>query len=284
MSHCSSTDYCPDSFGISTQHLPSLHYLASSIKVCPSSTKDVADVIFSRHIEDPREALMNFDNNARAIAEMFTDMADMFCESVDHDSVQMLLHYSLDASGLQNGKIILDAFGEPHNIVASVSAPLNHCETSSSYLSQRARATLHTEFSITGDSGRVQCEYAFPMRVRGICLGVISLFSLHKPPLSEHTMAVLQSIADIAATTIDQTHRINQAYLLVSQLQNALDSRVLIEQAKGVLAERNKVDFSKAFHEMRTIARQEQRPIRAVAAEIVANHHCHTSSKSKLAS
>ncbi|MTA93880.1 MAG: ANTAR domain-containing protein, partial [Actinobacteria bacterium] len=70
------------------------------------------------------------------------------------------------------------------------------------------------------------------------------------------------------------THRINQAYLLVSQLQNALDSRVLIEQAKGVIAERNKVDFSSAFHEIRTLARQEQRPVRAVAAEIVAHHHC----------
>jgi AmiR/NasT family two-component response regulator len=112
------------------------------------------------------------------------------------------------------------------------------------------------------------------MRVRGVCLGVISLYSSNQSPLSEHSIIVLQSIADIAATTIDQTHRINQAYLLVSQLQNALDSRVLIEQAKGVIAERHKVDFSKAFHEIRTLARQEQRPVRAVAAEIVANHHC----------
>jgi hypothetical protein len=43
---------------------------------------------------------------------------------------------------------------------------------------------------------------------------------------------------------------------------------------EGVIAERNKVDFTKAFHEIRTLARQEQRPVRAVAAEIVANHHC----------
>lgn len=217
---------------------------------------------------------MNFDNNTRAIAEMFTDMADMFCETVDHDSIHMLLMYSLDASGLQHGKIVLDSFGNERGLHASISAPMEDIEITSNYLAQRARSTLHTEFSVTGEPGRLQCEYAFPMRVRGICLGAISLYSSNQSPLSEHSIIVLQSIADIAATTIDQTHRINQAYLLVSQLQNALDSRVLIEQAKGVIAERNKVDFTKAFHEIRTLARQEQRPVRAVAAEIVANHHC----------
>jgi hypothetical protein len=221
-----------------------------------------------------REAPMNFDNNTRAIAEMFTDMADMFCEAVDHDSIHMLLMYSLDASGLQHGKIVLDSFGNENGLHTSISAPLEHNGKTPDYLPQRARSTLHPEFSITGDPDSLQCEYAFPMRVRGICLGVISLYSSNQAPLSEHSIVVLQSIADIAATTIDQTHRINQAYLLISQLQNALDSRVLIERAKGVIAERNKVDFSKAFHEIRTLARQEQRPVRAVAAEIVANHHC----------
>jgi AmiR/NasT family two-component response regulator len=80
----------------------------------------------------------------------------------------------------------------------------------------------------------------------------------------------LQSIADIAAMTIDQTHRIQQAHSLVSQLQGALDSRVVIEQAKGILAERNQTDFPSAFQEIRSIARREQRPVRTVAADIVA--------------
>jgi GAF domain-containing protein len=217
---------------------------------------------------------MNFNNDTGAIAEMFTDMADMFCESVDHDSIHMLLIYSLDASGLQHGKIVLDSFGTENALHTSISAPFEYIEKDSEFLPQRARSTLHTEFSVTGEPGQLRCEYAFPMRVRGICLGVISLYSSSQPPLSEHSIIVLQSIADIAATTIDQTHRINQAYLLVGQLQNALDSRVLIEQAKGVIAERNKVDFTKAFHEIRMLARQEQRPVRAVAAEIVAQHHC----------
>jgi GAF domain-containing protein len=225
---------------------------------------------------------MNFDNNTRAIAEMFTDMADMFCEAVNQDSIHMLLLYSLDASGLQHGKIILDSFGNGRPLQATSDPSLGSDHEIVDYLSTRARSTLDTEFSVTGKPGQLRCEYAFPMRVRGICLGVITLFSTTEPPLSEHSIVIIQSIADIAATTIDQTHRINQAYLLISQLQNALDSRVLIEQAKGVIAERNKVDFAQAFHEIRILARQAQRPVRAVAAEIVGNYHCLNSDSSVL--
>ena len=60
-----------------------------------------------------------------------------------------------------------------------------------------------------------------------------------------------------------------QTRTLVSQLQGALDSRVVLEQAKGILAERLKVDFPTAFQELRNTARREQRPIHHVAAEIV---------------
>lgn len=69
---------------------------------------------------------------------------------------------------------------------------------------------------------------------------------------------------------LDQTHRIQQAHSLVTQLQEALDSRVVIEQAKGILAERHCTDFPSAFHKIRSIARREQRPLRTVAADIVA--------------
>ena len=137
-------------------------------------------------------------------------------------------------------------------------------------LAQRALSTLQSEFSVIGNGRELVCEYAFPLRVRGVPLGVIHLTSIGQIALGEHSIAVLQSIADIAATSIDQTHRIQQAHTLVTQLQGALDSRVVIEQAKGILAERNRTDFPSAFHEIRCIARREQRPVRTVAADIVA--------------
>jgi AmiR/NasT family two-component response regulator len=82
-------------------------------------------------------------------------------------------------------------------------------------------------------------------------------------------VASLQNIADIAATSIDQTRQLQQQRQLVHQLQNALNSRVVLEQAKGVIAERMKTDFPSAFAELRSLARNAQRPIHHVAEEIV---------------
>jgi hypothetical protein len=213
---------------------------------------------------------MNLNNDTRAIAEMFADMTDIFCESVDADGLHMLLTYCLEASSLDAGEIVMLAVGNdsPHIVrsdksKSSTTQPLP-------YLAQRALSTLQSEFSVIGNGRELVCEYAFPLRVRGVALGVIHLTSIGQIALGEHSIAVLQSIADIAATTIDQTHRIQQAHSLVTQLQGALDSRVVIEQAKGILAERNRTDFPSAFHEIRSIARREQRPVRTVAADIVA--------------
>ncbi len=213
---------------------------------------------------------MNLNNDTRAIAEMFADMTDIFCESVDADGLHMLLSYCLEASALDSGEIVMQAVGNEIPIAVRSDKKQSCALDTLPYLSQRALSTLQSEFSVIGNGRELICEYAFPLRVRGTALGVIHLASTGQTALGEHSIAVLQSIADIAATTIDQTHRIQQAHTLVTQLQCALDSRVIIEQAKGVLAERNHIDFPSAFHEIRSIARREQRPVRTVAAEIVA--------------
>ena len=217
---------------------------------------------------------MNLDNTTRTVAEMFVDMADIFCDSPDADGLGALLSYCLETSGLHHGKILLNTADPSSPQIVTHNAPTRLCSSQAHDLVDRAQFTLQTEVRHLRDDNRPYSEYVFPMRVRGTSIGFIQLFSLHEPPLNEHALAVLQSIADIAATTIDQTHRIQQAHLLVTQLQSALDSRVIIEQAKGVLAEREKIDFSQAFGAIRSIARREQRPVRSVAADIVATHHC----------
>ena len=81
---------------------------------------------------------------------------------------------------------------------------------------------------------------------------------------------MVEHVCDVAATTISLTYQIKQSRLLISQLQTALESRVVLEQAKGILAERMKIDFPSAFQEIRNHARQEQRPVHHVAADIIA--------------
>lgn len=229
---------------------------------------------------------MNLDNSTRLIAEMFADITDIFCDSLDTDGLHMLLNYCMETSSLRHGRVVVESFGTESALEVSHDALSRLNAVQSDFLIEKAGFTLQTEFRLITNEKNVIGEYVFPLRVRGTSLGYIQLFSVNEPPPNKQTLGVLQSIADFVASTIDQTHRIQQAHLLVSQLQGALDSRVVIEQAKGVLAERQKLDFSQAFCEIRSIARREQRPVRSVAADIVAMHHCsvntHTSAQKLL--
>ncbi|MGA0117083.1 MAG: ANTAR domain-containing protein [Ilumatobacteraceae bacterium] len=63
--------------------------------------------------------------------------------------------------------------------------------------------------------------------------------------------------------------RFSNSETLVTQLQTALDSRIIIEQAKGVLAATHNTDVTSAFTHLRATARREQRPVQSVAADIV---------------
>lgn len=219
---------------------------------------------------------VNIDLNTQTVAEIFADTADVFSDAVDVDALRVLLNYCFQLSGLQRGKVVLDAFNNHPQLEVKEKALSHLTPSQSEYLVDRSRFTLNTEFTFTQDKDRTIGHYVFPLRVRGASLGVVQLFSVNQTPLNGHALGVLQSVVDIAATTIDQTHKMKQAHLLASQLQGALDSRVVIEQAKGVIAERQGTDFSQAFHELRSMARKEQRPIHAVAADVVALHHCTT--------
>jgi len=78
-----------------------------------------------------------------------------------------------------------------------------------------------------------------------------------------------QALADIATIAILQHQAAREAQALAEQLRVALDSRIAIEQAKGVLAERVGVEMSEAFTRMRRYARTNKRLLSEVALEIV---------------
>jgi len=76
-----------------------------------------------------------------------------------------------------------------------------------------------------------------------------------------------------AATAEDVRLRVEALERLTEQLQQALTSRIVIEQAKGVLSERHRIPPNEAFEMLRRSARSRQRNIHAVAEEIVASAH-----------
>jgi GAF domain-containing protein len=112
--------------------------------------------------------------------------------------------------------------------------------------------------------------HATPLRLRGQIIGTMNLFSTHVGALGPEDIAVAQALADVATIGILQERSIRSAELLSEQLQHALDSRVLIEQAKGVVATTMKTSMDGAFSVLRTYARDRNLPLRQVADDVIA--------------
>lgn len=111
--------------------------------------------------------------------------------------------------------------------------------------------------------------YALPMRLRDETIGALNLFHREPAALSAAGIRLAQALADVATIGILQQRAIQRGSDLADQLQAALNSRLIIEQAKGVLAEREGVDMSAAFERLRRYARGTGRRLSEVAAAVV---------------
>jgi GAF domain-containing protein len=110
---------------------------------------------------------------------------------------------------------------------------------------------------------------ALPLRHKDLVLGSLNLFMAHPVGLSEPDVALAQALADVASIAIVQDAATRQAAVREEQLQHALDSRVAIEQAKGMIAERAHVDMQEAFSRLRIFARSTNRGLTEVALALV---------------
>jgi len=111
--------------------------------------------------------------------------------------------------------------------------------------------------------------HALPMRLRRQIIGALNLFGRNPVQLPAEDVRVAQAFADIATIAILQERLVKEREVLATQLQTALDSRVVIEQAKGVLAERLGFDMDTAFSTLRDAARRTNRRLSEVAREVV---------------
>ena len=112
--------------------------------------------------------------------------------------------------------------------------------------------------------------HGVPLRLRGNVIGTLNLFRPRPGALSGEDLSVAQGLADVATIGILQERAIREADTAKNQLQHALDSRVLIEQAKGVIAYMHDVDMDTAFRTLRSYARSNNLHLRDVA-ELVVN-------------
>jgi AmiR/NasT family two-component response regulator len=108
------------------------------------------------------------------------------------------------------------------------------------------------------------------MRHADLTIGVLDLFGLDSERISKVDALVAQGLADMAASGVVLQRSLRYATVLSEQIQGALDTRLVIEQAKGVLAEYSHQDMDHAFKALRTYARSSHLKLGDVAAMVVA--------------
>jgi GAF domain-containing protein len=115
-----------------------------------------------------------------------------------------------------------------------------------------------------------QSVSALPLRYRDVTIGALNLFSVTRAPMAEADVIVARAFADLATLSIVQHRASAEAQRVNEQLSAALTSRVVIEQAKGVVAERAGVDLAEAFSRLRAYARDRNLRLTDVAEAAIA--------------
>ncbi|MFF1477109.1 ANTAR domain-containing protein [Streptomyces sp. NPDC058301] len=110
---------------------------------------------------------------------------------------------------------------------------------------------------------------ALPMRLRDDVVGALNLFRTALGPFDPAATPITQALADVATISLLQHRTAQRSTALNEQLQTALNSRVLIEQAKGKLAERQGIDMEQAFTALRGYARSHNRRLSDLARAFI---------------
>jgi hypothetical protein len=107
------------------------------------------------------------------------------------------------------------------------------------------------------------------MRLRGQVIGALNLFRAGSGPFGRSDLRVGQALADVATIGLLQERNLRRSETIAEQLQAALNSRIIIEQAKGKLAERYNLTMDQAFTLLRDHARQTNQRLTDTARELV---------------
>jgi hypothetical protein len=117
--------------------------------------------------------------------------------------------------------------------------------------------------------GAYRSVHALPLRLRGEAIGAMNLFHRQPGSLPEADLALGQALADVATIGILSERAIHRGEVVTEQLQTAPNNRVIIEQAKGMLAQRGNMSMNVAFDRLRCYARNRNALLSEVARQVV---------------
>ena len=223
------------------------------------------------------------------LSEHFVALADTLV--ADYDVVELLeglVHSCLDLLDVdQAGILLTDQRGDLQLVAASSEAtrlvellqlqseegPCLECVTTGTSVSVPDLSTQQERwptFSSAAMSVGFSAVHALPLRLRDQTLGGLNLFTIGaRRSLDDDDLRIAQALADVATIGILQQRSISRSSLLAEQLQSALSSRIVVEQAKGVLAERGTLDMQGAFERLRAYARAHHQKLSDLAANVV---------------
>ena len=221
------------------------------------------------------------------LAEAFVEAADTLVDDFDvieflHTLAQRCVTLlEIDAAGL----MLADQRGALHATAASAenarllelfelqtdAGPcLDAFRTGEPVVNADLHANEHRwpRFAEAAEAAGYVSVHALPLRLRSTVIGALNLFCAQLGSLSEEDIRTGQALADVATIGILAQRNLQQAELLTTQLQTALNSRVIIEQAKGVLAERHQITVDEGFALLREYSRSRNRLLSDVARDV----------------
>ncbi|GIM89797.1 ATP-binding protein [Paractinoplanes toevensis] len=211
----------------------------------------------------------------RAVADAFAEFSDTLV--VDFDVVEFLHTLAVrcvELTGVQAAGVMLADQRGGLRVMASSSEQAHLLELFELEADEGPCVDCYTAGRPTTDpSARARVEgfravHAVPVRLRDEVVGVLSLFTTVPGALPEADARTARAVADVTGLALVQHRAVDYRQLLAEQLHHSLTSRVVVEQAKGVLAELLGLDMAAAFTELRRFARSTGRRLSDVAADI----------------
>jgi GAF domain-containing protein len=223
-----------------------------------------------------------------SLSDVFVELADTLVDDFDvMDFMHVLTERCVQVLGISAAGILL---ADPAGALQVVAASSEPCRLLEAFQVQTGEGPCLECFAsgqpvAVADlsrserwplfaSGAVELGFvsmhAVPMRLRAETIGALSFFMVEYGGLNESAQRLGRALADVATIGLLQQRAIHHRDLLAEQLQTALSSRIVIEQAKGILAERLHVDVDQAFILLRLGARSHHRRLSDLAYAIVA--------------
>jgi GAF domain-containing protein len=134
-----------------------------------------------------------------------------------------------------------------------------------------ASGSLFPTFGARAVKAGIRGVYSFPMRVENVDqhVGALNFYTAGPGDFDEDDRAAGQTLADVATTYIVNARAFERSMQLTGQLQHALDTRVVVEQAKGMLAAHHDVTIPEAFERLRAHARRNRLKLHDVARDLI---------------